>query len=150
VIPREGTYVPTPGGWALYGALIMFGAAAALAPFTGPAFGIRLDSQWSARLADHALPGALVIAAAVGLAVGEASHRRPRVSLTFLTLLGGVWMSGSHLPLVVQAVRGHAGRIATLWHALPAVLVLATAGLLVARALMMREVQERGTSPPGR
>ena len=150
VIPGEGTYVPPPGGWALYGALIMFGAAAALAPFLGPFLGVRLDSQWPAKLADHALPGALVIAAAVGLALGEASHRRPRVSLTFLALLGGVWMSGSHLPLVVQAVRGHAGWIATLWHALPAVLVLATSGLLVARALMVRDLQERGTLPPSR
>jgi hypothetical protein len=87
-----------------------------------------LDTARSAEVADHVLPGVLVLVAAgaVGLA-----HRRGGVgAMAFLVagmaiLLAGIWMVSTHVPLLNQARRGDAPWGASLYHSAAAVIVLA-------------------------
>ena len=87
-----------------------------------------LDTARSAEIADHVVPGVLVVAAAGAVFL---AHRRGGVTPTsFLVaalaiLLAGIWMVSTHVPLLNQARRGDAPWGASLYHSAAAVIVLA-------------------------
>ena len=87
-----------------------------------------LDTSRAAEIADHVVPGALVLVAAGAVLV---AHRRGGVSpMAFLTaglaiLLAGIWMASTHVPLLFQASRGDAPWGASLYHSASAAIVLA-------------------------
>ena len=87
-----------------------------------------LDTARSAEIADHVLPGLLVVAAAGAVLV---AHRRGGVSpMAFLAaglaiLLAGVWMASTHVPLLSQAARDEAPWAGALYHSASAAIVLA-------------------------
>ncbi len=86
-----------------------------------------LDTARAAEIADHVVPGILVL-----FAVGAVllAHRQGRVGpMAFLTaglaiLLAGIWMVSTHVPLLNQARRGDAPWGASLYHSASAVVVL--------------------------
>lgn len=110
------------GGWAL------------IPPYSGPA----LDTAQRVEIADHVVPGIFVLATSIGsLVVGR---RRATGALAFLAGLGiilaGVWMTATHVPLVLQAARQEAPWGATVYHSLPGLAVL---GLGAAWAYAFRD-----------
>ena len=87
-----------------------------------------LDTARSAEIADHVVPGVLVLVAAGSVFLG---HRRRGVTpMSFLVaglaiLLAGIWMVSTHVPLLNQARQGDAPWGASLYHSAAAVIVLA-------------------------
>ena len=86
-----------------------------------------LDTARSAEIADHVVPGLLVLVA-VGLVF--LAHRRGQLGgMAFLTaglaiLLAGIWMASTHVPLLNQASRGEAPWGGSIYHSATAFLVL--------------------------
>lgn len=86
-----------------------------------------LDTARSAEIADHVVPGILVLCAAGGVLV---AHRRGGVSpMAFLAaalamLLAGIWMASTHVPLLFQAARDEAPWAGSLYHSASAAIVL--------------------------
>ena len=109
-----------------------------VAPFVGPAIGIRLDSSVTARLADHAIPGAIAVLFALWANLGWWTSPYSRPLLRFVGVLAGVWMIGAHVPLLRQAMSGLASWRATAFHTLPGVFIVSFGGLLMAREIMFR------------
>lgn len=128
----------------VYGPLIAFALWGGSVPFVGPAIGITLDSRGVARLADHVIPGLIVLAMGLILLSSDAREGRRELRICFLALLASLWMMGSHLPLVAQALRGGVRWTAALFHFLPGILSTSWAGLLVLRALMLRPASTSG------
>lgn len=79
-------------------------------------FGVRVPLE----VVDHVVPAAIVIAVAL---VALARAAIP-LAAALATVLAGVWMTGTHAPLVLQTARGGADLAASLWHSLPGFLVL--------------------------
>lgn len=121
---------------ALHAALLLSALWGALAPFVGPAFGVTLDAQTAARIADHAVPGALSLASGSALMALETRSGPAPKRLAFVAFLGGVWMVGSHLGLVAQALEGEVTYVAMLFHTVPGIFVAASAALLLARSML--------------
>lgn len=105
---------------------LVVGAWATVAPYAG--LGPDLDAEASRELADHVVPGVLVIVvSAVRLLRGRRQAAGGVFPLVagFGVLLAGLWMTATHLPLVSQAGDGIvAGSVAT-WHTVPGVVVMA-------------------------
>ncbi|HWC12323.1 MAG TPA: hypothetical protein VG455_14015 [Acidimicrobiales bacterium] len=108
----------------LLGAGVAAGILGMLPFFVTP----ELDTARAAEVADHVVPGLLVLVAAGAVVL---SHRRGRVgAIPFLAaglaiLLAGIWMVSTHVPLLNQARRGDAPWGASLYHSASAVIVLA-------------------------
>lgn len=123
---REGASPAAPlvaaGRW-LPAVGIVIALWATLPPYTGPA----LNTAQSVEVADHVVPGLVVLAvSAVSLFLG----RRPKPDTALLVaglvvVLAGLWMTSTHVPLLAQASRGDASWSATLYHSVPSVAVLA-------------------------
>ncbi|CAN5688599.1 hypothetical protein BH24ACT26_BH24ACT26_02500 [soil metagenome] len=126
-------------GLALYAALVLSALLGLLVPFVGPTFGITLDSQVAARIADHAVPGGVAMLAGCALAALEIRTGRRSTLLAFTAFLGGLWMVGSHLPLVMQSLRGGVTWAATSFHSVPGVLVAGSAAVILGRSLVHAE-----------
>jgi hypothetical protein len=103
---------------------IVAGLLGALPFFVTP----ELDTARSAEIADHVVPGVLVLVAAGAVFL---AHRRDGVGpMSFLVaamaiLLAGIWMVSTHVPLLNQARRGDAPWAGSLYHSAAAVIVLA-------------------------
>ena len=107
----------------LPGAGLLVGAWAVIPPYMGP----KLNVAQRVEIADHVVPGLLVIGLSlVALVVGS----RPRAS-AFMYLAGlgvvlaGLWMTATHAPLVPQVARDQADVVAVLYHSSPGLAVLA-------------------------
>ncbi len=102
---------------------LVVGACATLPVLVGP----QLDVAYDVEIADHLIPGLVILAvSAVVLLVA----RSVSVSGSYLLAAGlvvdlaALWMVATHLPLVAQAVRGDAPWGATIYHSASAVLML--------------------------
>lgn len=104
----------------LVGAGLVIGAWAVLPPFVGPS----PNTPLSVELIDHPLP-ALVVLGVVAWAArsGEAAEKWLFAGGLAITL-AGVWMTATHVPLVLQALDGLATWPATVSHSLPTLAVL--------------------------
>jgi len=78
----------------------------------------------------HAVPGALVLALAALALVGNARAVAPATTM----VAAGMWMTGTHLPLLVDAAQGRVEWAAALWHSVPAIVVLGLASLCLVGA----------------
>ncbi len=112
------------------GAGLLAGAWALLPPYTGPA----LATADAVEFADHVVPGVAILA--VSLAAALIARRGASGSLLFaaglVVALAGFWMTATHLPLVLQAMRAEAPWGATIYHSLPGLAVLALGTLWAA------------------
>lgn len=111
--------------WWLPWAGLVVGVWATLPQYSGPA----LDTEASKEIADHVVPGILVLAASVFCLLAMRRPRRPTMT-PFLcgaaVLLAGFWMVATHIPLLAQALRHQAPWPPTIYHSSAA---LATFGL---------------------
>lgn len=116
-LPVAGLVV---GGWAL------------LPPYSGPA----LNTAMRVEVADHVVPGLAVILVSAGALV---MTRRARVTdgrlllAGALVLLAGLWMTATHVPLVLQAMRQEAPAAAVAYHTVPGVAVAALGAVWTGR-----------------
>ncbi len=115
---------------------------ASLPQYSGP----KLNVEPAKEVADHIIPAAVVLVAAlVGIMVGRRS-RGPgavRFMAGMGVLLAGLWMMATHLPLVAEALRGEAPWPATIYHTSAALAVFGL-GLLWATVTW----SEAGTEEP--
>ncbi|MGH9190804.1 MAG: hypothetical protein ACRD0Q_12395 [Acidimicrobiales bacterium] len=98
-------------------------AWAVLPPYTGP----ELDTATRVEVADHVVPGALVLlVAAFSLGFSRRALSAPTAMLVagLTVTLAGLWMTFTHVPLVVQAVDREVSLGAAVYHTLPGVAVL--------------------------
>ncbi len=103
---------------------LLVGACATLPVLLGP----RLNVAYDVEIADHLVPGLVILAisAVVLLVVRPASVSRVYLLVAGLVIdLAALWMVATHLPLVAQAARGDAPWGATIYHCGSAVLVVA-------------------------
>lgn len=102
---------------------LLLGVWSMLPPFTGPP----LNTATRVEVADHVVPGVVLLMAS--LAALALTRRRSRPALTLMSglvvLLAGLWMTATHVPLVAQAARGEAPTGATAYHSVPGLVVLA-------------------------
>ena len=93
-------------------------AWAALPPYAGPA----LNTARRVEVADHVVPAVgVAIASLLGTAVAKRGARAASAifGLGLVVVLGGLWMTLTHVPLVGQAARGEAPWGATAYHGAP-------------------------------
>ena len=110
---------------------LVVGAWALLPPYTGP----DLATETRVEVADHVVPGVVVIAVS-GLALVLARSSRgatPMLVAGLAVALGGLWMTATHVPLVRQALQDQAPVPAVAYHTLPSLAVLCVGLLWAAR-----------------
>lgn len=107
------------------------GVWALVPPYVGPS----LATAARVEFADHVVPAAAILS--IAGATLWASARGVTPTLLFVAGLGvvlaGLWMTATHVPLVLQAMRGQAPWGATAYHSVPGLAVLALGGLWTAR-----------------
>lgn len=99
---------------------LVTGAWAMLPPFVGPG----LDTALGTEIADHPVPGLVVLAVTVVATRWSGGASDAWFLAGLVVTLAGVWQVASHVPLVAQAARGGAPWLATVHHVLPGVVVL--------------------------
>lgn len=121
---------PRAGGRALPAAFLVLGLWGLLAPYVGPSLGFVILTRPVVEFVDHAVPGAVVLLVA---GYGLVTARVPLPAALTL-VLAGLWMTGTHIPLLIQASRDLAPMPASIFHSTPgiAIFVLAIATAVVA------------------
>ena len=119
-----------PGRSGLRDALPFLGLAAAawslLPPYSGP----ELNTEMRVEIADHVVPGILMLVLSVAALVRSrrAGARSPAGSFMLLAglgiLLAGFWMVATHVPLVAQARRGEVPGGTAAYHTAPGIAVM--------------------------
>lgn len=98
---------------------LVVGMWAFLPVYTGP----ELNVAQRVEIADHLIPGLVVLAAC---AAAMALRLRATMLLVagMAVALAGFWMTATHLPLVVQATDGQVPWTSAIYHTLPGLAVL--------------------------
>lgn len=98
---------------------LVVGLWAFLPVYTGP----ELNVAQRVEIADHLIPGLVVLAAC---AAAMALRLRATMLLVagMAVALAGFWMTATHLPLVVQATDGQVPWTSAIYHTLPGLAVL--------------------------
>lgn len=123
------------------GAGVLVGAWALLPPYTGP----ELNTLDRVEFADHVVPGvAVILISLAAMALARRGTGSTRFAAGLGVVLAGFWMTATHAPLVIQAVREQAPWGATIYHTLPGLAVLAL-GIVWASTYR----SEPANSPPG-
>lgn len=105
------------------------GLWAAVAPYA--LLGPDLNAAAKNEFVDHVVPGALVIVLSVAMLLRS---KRPAnggsfpLLAGFGVLLGGLWMSATHLPLVKDAQNDIVATDVTAWHTIPGIVVMILGG----------------------
>ncbi|MDQ6846700.1 MAG: hypothetical protein M3019_03830 [Candidatus Dormibacteraeota bacterium] len=100
--------------------LFLFGALGMAAPYLGRPLGLVVDVRPVTEVVDHVIPGAAVVAVALAAIV---TGRRWFVAC-MVVVAAGLWMTASHLPLLLQAGNGQADLGAAVFHAAPGMVIL--------------------------
>ncbi|HET7487278.1 MAG TPA: hypothetical protein VFJ85_05070 [Acidimicrobiales bacterium] len=106
---------------------LIVGVWALLAPYVG--LGPDLNAAGKNEVADHVVPGLLMIGMAVAMLVRSRKPAGGGESLFPLVAggviaLAGLWMTATHLPLVRDARNGLTTNKIMVWHTLPGLVVL--------------------------
>jgi hypothetical protein len=115
------TVAPRPIEARRAAALAAIGGWTAVVPYLGRALGLEVDVPARVEVIDHVVPGAIVAAIGTGVALLARSRpvagRLPALLGGGVCFLAGFWVLATHVPLVVDAVRGDESWGAALWHA---------------------------------
>lgn len=87
--------------------------------------GLMVNAGADKEFADHVVPGVIVLAV-VAMTLARGRHS---LALALLAMLAGLWMTATHVLLLVQVTTGQVGLVAALVHTLPGVLILFLAGV---------------------
>ncbi len=101
----------------------LLGAWSVAVPYVGNALGLDVNVPADLEVIDHVIPG-LIAALAAAAAYGSLRRGTAGSSLAYLialgvSLLAGLWITATHIPLLLQAARGTVGWPPALWHSLP-------------------------------
>lgn len=109
--------------------MLAIGVWATLAPYAGPPLGLEVNVEPKIEVVDHVVPGVVVLAVA-----GFAAVVGLALPLTLLAALAGLWMTATHIPLLMQVRTGEVDLAAALFHSVPgiAIFVFAVAATVVA------------------
>lgn len=109
---------------------LVVGGLAILPPYVGP----KLLTLQKNEVADHVLPGIVIIALCVAVLFSRGAERGGLAMLVIglIVVLAGIWMVSTHVALVAQMLRNEAPKAATVWHTTMGVLVLAVGLVWVA------------------
>lgn len=112
---------------ALTAAIIPLGVWLAVTPYVAPALGFVLELDPIVEVIDHVVPGVVLVVAAASVLL---LRRRPSAPYAFavatgLSVLGGLWATATHLPLLLQARQGLAPWGAAIFHSTPGLVILA-------------------------
>ncbi|HUP70241.1 MAG TPA: hypothetical protein VM142_10560 [Acidimicrobiales bacterium] len=90
-------------------------------PYAGPA----INTRFKVEIADHVVPGVVVLALSVAALLAARQRRRPTLMLTLglVVFLAGFWMTATHVPLLDEGARGDAGLAAVVHHSAPGLAV---------------------------
>ena len=135
--------------------LILLGALAALSmlpPYLGPSLGLELDVPSNVEVVDHVVAGGTVVlaslAAAWALQSGRITADSPWIMAAVgLGVLGAVWETATHVPLVLEGGEPQSPWSTVLFHSVPAGLVMVVALSLLWR-LLAEPPEEEGRSAP--
>ena len=104
---------------------LLIGAWAMAAPYV--LLGPDLNAEGSREVADHVVPGVLMIGLSCVMAV-RGRHRPQAGTFPLLSgfgvLLAGLWMTATHLPLVTDAREGRVSESVAAWHTVPGLVVM--------------------------
>lgn len=127
---QAGGGAPSPSWRPLAAIILFFASWATVAPYAGEQLGLEVNTRAIVEVVDHVVPGAVVIAVALGALLAD----RFALPGALIAVLAGFWMSGTHVPLLAQAAREEVRLGSALWHTLPCFavfLLTAAAGVLV-------------------
>ncbi len=125
--------------WRALAAIVVFFAVwATVAPYAGPSLGLVVNTEELTEIVDHLIPGAVATTCALRFLMATG----PPLMCALGATLAGFWMSGTHLPLVLQAIRGDVAFASALWHALPCFALF----LLVAATAILAGVEQRAAT----
>lgn len=114
-------------------ALVGLAAWAIAVPWLAAAVGLELDVAARLEIADHVIPGLVMLAGAALLAIrGSPPGSTAWLGAGAVAFLTGLWITATHVPLIPDAVEGVAPWGAALLHlsAGPPILVLGVCMLL--------------------
>lgn len=99
------------------------GAFSIAVPYLGKALGLEVNVPASLEVIDHVIPGAIA-ALCAAFAYLQLRRRSAGTSVVYLiavgvSLLAGLWITTTHLPLLAAATRGSVRWPPALWHSLP-------------------------------
>lgn len=118
--------------------MLFFAVWATVAPYTGPPLGLVVNTEAVVEVVDHVIPGVVAITCALTFLTASG----PALMGTVAAALAGFWMSGTHVPLVLQATRGEVAIGSALWHALPCFALF----LLSAAVAVLASAERRATA----
>ena len=110
--------------------LVLLGGWSILPPYVGPAVGLELDVRSSVEVADHVIPGVVIILCG-GLSLllvnrtAEEEEGLVVLAATGVCVLAALWETVTHVPLLFDAGGSDAPWGAVLLHATAAPLLLA-------------------------
>lgn len=123
----------------LAGVLVLLGAWAVVAPYGGRPLGFVVQTLARTEFATHVVPGVPLLAvAAFALVTG-----RFPLPAALVGVLCGFWMSGTHLPLLLQAVQGTVSWPTALWHSTPGLAVFVLTAAIATDAWLEARDRER-------
>jgi hypothetical protein len=114
----------------------VLGAYSIVVPFLGDAIGLDINVAAKLEVVDHVIPG-VVAALSAAFAYGKLRSGTAGASLAYLAAVGaailaGLWITTTHIPLLLQAGRDSVGWAPALWHSIPGIPVFILAGVLYA------------------
>lgn len=133
--------------------LLVLGAWAIAVPYLGPAFGVAPEASSSVALADHVIPGVVVLVLGA-IAVWLLLDPRSAGSSFFVwapgvMFMSAFWIARTHLPLVQQASQHTVSWVLAIFHSSPAPPILVLSAWLYLHAARAGEPQvAAGTSQP--
>lgn len=124
-------------------ALLALGSWVVAAPYAGPALGFVVRTTAETEVVTHVVPGVPVLAVAAFVLV---SGRFP-LPAALVAVLAGMWMAGTHLPLVFQAFDGGVDMGSALWHSIPGTTIFVVAVAAATIAWLDERARERAATP---
>ncbi|MGI8427002.1 MAG: hypothetical protein ACR2FO_07170 [Actinomycetota bacterium] len=111
-------------------ALLMFGLWGLAAPYLSTALGFVIPVPAKVEFVDHVVPGIIILGVAL---FSIFTGRLPLVG-SLMALLGGFWMTMTHLPALRDGFRHIIPIQAALIHSLPGLAILAVAAAMSIKA----------------
>lgn len=103
--------------------LLLFAGWGTVAPYAGLPLGLVVEAPPVVEVVDHVVPGLVLLAVGTfALAAG-----RLPIEAALVAVLAGLWMTATHVPLLLQVGSGAVDLASALWHSLPGILVLTIA-----------------------
>ncbi len=130
-------------------ALAALGAASAVAPYAARAIGLEVDVPARVEVVDHVVPG-LVAIVSCAVAIGTGARRSSTLTVLVVAsvcLLAGLWVTTTHVPLLLDAAEGLVSWSAAVLHSVPGPPLVGLSLWLLADSLRLPPGAESDTSP---